>query len=94
MNPVIEKLIKHVEGEVTSIDLRKTELSQTCIDSALLLFETQSKADPLLQQLTNRIHERLKECRALFNQAPTPILQHNYNSLQLIALSLEMSFLL
>ena len=88
------RLAQYIDKEISTIDLEKDQISKTCVDSALVLFDKTNKKCDFLVELSDKIHNKTEEAKRAYDNNPNKVTQHNYNSLQLIALSLEMSFIL
>ncbi|EQC44644.1 hypothetical protein M899_2458 [Bacteriovorax sp. BSW11_IV] len=94
MDVTLMRLALCIDKEISSIDLEKETISEVCVESALMLFDKLNKRDEKLVKLANKLHLRCSEAKRVFNRNPTEITEHNYNSLILIGLTLEMTFLL
>ena len=94
MDVTLRRLAQCIDKEVSSIDLEEERISEVCVESALMLFDRVKKRDEALIELANKLHMKCDEAKRLFRRKPTEITEHNYNSLILIGLTLEMSFLL
>jgi len=93
MDVTIIRLVQCIDRELSSIDLSVTPISQTCIDSVLMLFDEADGKLPFLIEMADRLYVKYEEAKSNFQCYPSEVTQYNYSSLQLICLSLEMSSL-
>ena len=90
----ISKLIMYIDSEISTKDLRVESLSSTCSESILIVLDHLKANDELLKIFVIKVHKKNDECMRYHRQNPTKITQHNLNTLQLLCLGLEMSFIM
>lgn len=94
MDVTISKLIMYIESEISTKDLRVESLSSTCSESIMLVLDHLKGNDESLKTFATKVHKKNDECMRYHHQNPTEITQHNLNTLQLLCLGLEMSFIM